>query len=53
MRCFDWMGCSYGYVVSLLYKLAVGVFIAGMPRGAAIKDSLGIMAFEKFAAITR
>ena len=30
MRCFDWMGCSYGYVVSLLYKLAVGVFSAGM-----------------------
>ena len=40
-------------VVYLRYKLAVGVFIAGMPRGAAIKDSLGIMAFEKFAAITR
>jgi hypothetical protein len=25
------MGCSYGYVVSLRYMLAVEFFIAGMP----------------------
>jgi hypothetical protein len=47
------MGCSYEYVVSLRYKLAVGVFIAGMPIGAAIKDSLWLVAFQKFVAVTR
>ena len=37
---FDWTGCSYGYVVSLRYKLAVGVFIAEMPWGGNQRFSL-------------
>ena len=41
------MGCSYGYVVSLRYKLAVGVLIAGMQFCSRSNSRLFLEGFRK------